>query len=215
MLADYFQSPFDRGDYNGSEKHQTACHADILLRFMVDGSVEEKELWRLFKDSSLYPAKSGKSKSKVRVPNPARKLLTANLCDPPVPLSEAASMSLDQWKSKWPLARWRLFYYEYVVPLARLSRLLRQTTTTRAADQHALELASQYVRGMRLVFGIDFLHSKTIVHRLFHLLTQAKGKLLCRLGGCCPLDWIHGPVHRISLVRYTGLKDRCTGCPVL
>ena len=92
-VADYFLSPFDRGDYNGSEKHQTACHADLLLRFMVDGSVAEGELWRMFKDSQLYPSKSGSKKTgKVRVPNPARKLFAANLAQPPVPLSTAENV---------------------------------------------------------------------------------------------------------------------------
>lgn len=137
----------------------------------------EEELWRLFKDSNLYPSKAGKKDTgKVKVPNPARKLFTANLCDPQIPLEDAASMTLEQWRSKWPLAKWSLFYHEYIVPLARLSRLLRQTTTTRATDQLALELANKYVRGMRLVFGVDFLHHKTIIHRMYHLLTQPKGK---------------------------------------
>lgn len=177
ISADYFQSPFDRGDYNGSEKHQTACHADLLFRFMVDGTVEEGQLWRMFKDSQLYPARAPDQESgKRRVPNPARKLFTANLCEPPIPLQEAAKMRLDDWKMKAPTAKWRAFYFQYVVPLGKLSRLLRQVTTTRATDKHATELADQYMRGSRLVFGVDFMLSKTIYHRTYHILTQPEGK---------------------------------------
>lgn len=177
LAAGYFQSPFHRGDYNGSEKLQTACHADLLLRFMVDGSVAEGDLWRMFKDSSLFPSKAGKkSTNRVRVPNPARKLFAANLHQPPVPLAKAETMTNEEWKEVFRGARWSVFYTEYVVPLARLSRLLRQATTTRATDQHALEIGNQYVRGMRLVFGVDYMHHKTIVHRMYHLLLQPQGR---------------------------------------
>ena len=86
-------------------------------------------------------------------------------------------MTLDEWKAKRLLAKWSVFYYEYVVPLAKLSRLLRQATTTTATNKHALDLAGQYVRGMRRAFGVEFMHSKTIVHRLYHLLTQLEGEI--------------------------------------
>ena len=131
----------------------------------------------MFKDSSLFPSKAGKkSTNRVRVPNPARKLFAANLHQPPVPLAKAETMTNEEWKEVFRGARWSLFYTEYVVPLARLSRLLRQATTARATDQHALEIGNPYVRGMRLVFGVDYMHHKTIVPRLYHLLRQAQGR---------------------------------------
>lgn len=144
----------------------------------MDGTVEEDELYRMFKDSQLYPAKAGKEASgKVKVPSPGRKLFTANLCEPPIPLQQAAQMKHSEWKVKWHLPNWRAYYYEYVVPLAKLSRLLRQTTTTRATDKHAVELYDQYMRGSRLVFGVDFMLYKTIYHRGYHVLTQPEGKV--------------------------------------
>lgn len=43
--SDPFPSPFDeRAGYNGHEKFLLACHGDLLLRWMVDGTVKEEDL---------------------------------------------------------------------------------------------------------------------------------------------------------------------------
>lgn len=71
---------------------------------------------------------------------------------------------------------WRRIYTEYIVPLARLCRLLHRSFTTRSFDSHLFAAAKRYTEGCRVVFGKDWMTSKGLWHRLFHVIAQAVGK---------------------------------------
>ena len=146
-----------------------ACHADYLFRFMADGSTEESELWRCFRDVKPY-GKEAKVKTKPvpqtgsssatappveeqdadevpavptnrKVPSLGLRLLACNISK--VAYEFTSKWSSAEWKALYVATPWRKFYDRYIVPLAQLSRVVSSSMSTREGEKEVLNLAKR------------------------------------------------------------------------
>ena len=105
-----------------------------------------------------------------------KQLFAANLTG--VPFREALTWTKERWNQAYQSdrIRWTDVYDKYVVPLSRLTRAVHNAYTTREKDRQLLSLAREYTRGCREVLGEDFVATKGLWHRLFHVVLQAEGR---------------------------------------
>ena len=180
LFTEKFQSPFDRkADYTGVEKELLAMHADRIFWKVFHGTREE-DLHLMFRKRKPKEYRSSSNKEEKNTVKAfgsqyfAALLLGRDwkeLCS--LPINELNRLFADG-----PEIPWRRIYDHYIVPLAKLTRAMHASYSTQERDPVVLDLARDYTRGCREILGVDFMITRGIWHRLFHMLHQTAGKLL-------------------------------------
>lgn len=163
-------------------------HADLIFKRLYYDFPEE-DIGRFFRNRARQdgdnpggpseavdeqtgdPGSKKSAKKKKAAPKLGRDRIACNLLG-------VSYEEVSDWKAFYDTEKipWRRVYTDYFVPLARLCRLMHRSFTTRSFDQQLFEAAKEYTKGCREVLGKEYMRSKGLWHRLFHVIAQALGE---------------------------------------